>query len=344
MFRKSMLLALTVLMVNACSPLSARPLVDVSVVDRDSGEWLREYRHRADTWVAGTPGNRYSVRLTNTSGERVLVVLSVDGINAVSGQTAHPSQSGYVLGPWESTEISGWRKSLDDIAQFVFTDLGDSYAARTGRPRDVGVIGVAVFQESRPRHYPAYPSAAPPIARGQAREPERDDGYRRHGEAKSSAPAAAARESSAADSMAQQSMGTGHGAREWSPVGQTTFVRASRNPAQISQLRYDDAGRLMALASCRATILIGATENAMRRARFQRLRRRSALSLKQAPMRGYANSNGPAGPLFFAADSDKATSSGRARNSALRYAPGRDPSRNAPAAYRPSIRNYLRRP
>ena len=244
MFRKSMLLALTMLIATACSPLSARPLVDISVVDRDSGEWLREYRHRGDNWVAGTPGNRYSVRLTNTSGERVLVVLSVDGINAVSGQTAHPSQPGYVLGPWESTEISGWRKSLDDIAQFVFTDLGDSYAARTGRPRNVGVIGVAVFQESRPRYsFPAYPNTEPPIARGR----ERGSGHHGRGEAKSSASAEAAREPVAADSAAQQSMGTGHGAREWSPVGQTTFARASRSPAQVSQLRYDDARRLMAL-------------------------------------------------------------------------------------------------
>jgi hypothetical protein len=68
------------------------------------------------------------VRLTNTVGERVLVVLSVDGVNAVTGETANPSQAGYVLDPWQSTEIAGWRKSLDDVAQFVFTDLPDSYA------------------------------------------------------------------------------------------------------------------------------------------------------------------------------------------------------------------------
>ncbi len=243
MFRKSILLALAALMTSACAPLSARPLVEVSVVDRDTSEWLREYRHRGDTWVAGTPGNRYSVRLANTTGERVLVVLSVDGINAVTGQTANPSQGGYVLEPWESAEISGWRKSLEDIAQFVFTDLGDSYAARTGRPHNVGVIGIAVFQESRPRYYPA---PAPSIAR--------DDGYgRERSEAKSArAPGSAANESAAADgmgndSMARQSMGTGHGQREWAPVGQTNFVRASRSPAQVSQLRYDDAYRLSAL-------------------------------------------------------------------------------------------------
>jgi hypothetical protein len=237
MFRKTLLMSLAMLMTGACSPLSARPLVDVSVVDRDTGEWLREYPHRGDTWVAGTPGDRYGVRLSNTTGERVLVVLSVDGINAVSGETASPSQAGYVLEPWESTEIAGWRKSLDDIAQFVFTDLGDSYAARTGRPRNVGVIGVAVFQESRPRYYP---TPAPSVAR------ERE--YRRDEAKAASAPSAngMAREQ-AADSAARQSMGTGHGQREWSPVGQTSFVRATRSPAQVSELRYDDDERLMAI-------------------------------------------------------------------------------------------------
>ena len=41
-------------------------------------------------------------------------------------------------------------------------------------------------------------------------------------------------------------MGTGW-QRQWSPVGQTSFVRATRSPAQVSQLRYDDAQRLVTL-------------------------------------------------------------------------------------------------
>ena len=153
----------TLALLAACAPSHARPLVDVSVVDRDTGEWLSQHPHQGDVWVAGSPGHRYSVRLTNTTGERVLVVLSVDGVNAITGQTAHPSQAGYVLEPWQTTEINGWRKSMHDVAQFVFTDLGDSYAARTGRPRNVGVIGVAAFREAR-THYPQY--TPPPIARG----------------------------------------------------------------------------------------------------------------------------------------------------------------------------------
>ena len=221
----------------ACTPADARPLVDISVIDRDAGQWLPEYRARGDHWIAGVPGHRYSVRLTNTTGERVLVVLSVDGVNAVTGQNANPSQAGYVLAPWQSTEISGWRKSMDDVAQFVFTDLPDSYAARTGRPDNVGVIGIAAFRERR--QY--IPMPAPSVA-GAARN-----------EAKASAPAAAA-ESSARDAagsadgmIARQSIGTGHGAREWSPVGRTDFERASRSPNQVTQLRYDDYDTLASL-------------------------------------------------------------------------------------------------
>jgi hypothetical protein len=67
--------------------------------------------------------------------------------------------------------------------------------------------------------------------------------------AKAAAPAAAAE--SAADSayggVAQQRIGTGHGQREWAPVGRTGFIRASRRPAQVSELRYDDVDNLVAM-------------------------------------------------------------------------------------------------
>ena len=36
---------------------------------------------------------------------------------------------------------------MQRIAAFYFTELENSYAARTGRPDNVGVIGVAVFRK-----------------------------------------------------------------------------------------------------------------------------------------------------------------------------------------------------
>lgn len=237
MFRRLMLvLALT--SAAACAPLSARDIVELDVIDRDSGQWLPEYGHRGQNWIAGVPGHRYSVRLTNTTGQRVLVVLSVDGVNAVTGQTASPSQGGYVLAPWESAEIAGWRKSLDDVAQFLFTDLPDSYAARTGRPDNVGVIGIAVFRERQVR--PVYAPSPPPIATQSGAARERAAGNA----AKAAAPAAA---DSAMAESAPQRLGTGHGQREWAPVGQTEFVRASSRPQQVTRLRYDDADSLVAI-------------------------------------------------------------------------------------------------
>ena len=228
---RRLLLALALAATSSAMPLSARgldaaPLVELDVVDRDTGQVLPEYRHRGQDWIAGAPGHRYAVRLTNRSGARVKVVLSVDGVNAVSGETAASRQTGYVLAPWQSTEIAGWRKSLDDVAQFVFTDLGDSYAARTGRPEHVGVIGIAVFREAPPPR--VLPLPAPPVASAEAAGPQ------------------ARRAMSAQADSAPQSLGTGHGQREWSPVGQTEFRAASRSPAQLSQLRYDDARALVA--------------------------------------------------------------------------------------------------
>ncbi|TDB26410.1 hypothetical protein ATCM_01275 [Stenotrophomonas sp. ATCM1_4] len=215
--------------------------VAVSIIDRDGEGDLDQYPHRGQRWVAGSPGHRYSVQLRNRTGERVLVVLSVDGVNAISGQTASPDQSGYVLEPWQSSEITGWRKSNAEVAQFVFTDHGDSYASRTGRPANVGVVGIAVFEEARARVYDDYrPMPAPrPMPRGIASEASADKA--------AAAEASAAMPSARSPSANRQQLGTGHGAREWSQSSLTHFERASRTPVQVSQIRYDARSRLVAM-------------------------------------------------------------------------------------------------
>ena len=165
--RRLVLTALAAAALSACASPPARAIgsiVDVQVVDRARGETLTTWRHRGASWIAGRPGDRYAVRLTNRSGARVLVVLSVDGVNVVSGDTAAVGQTGYVLAPWQSAEITGWRKSYTEAAAFYFTALPDSYAARTDRPDNVGVIGAAVFRERvvQPVQRPFEPQ--PPVA------------------------------------------------------------------------------------------------------------------------------------------------------------------------------------
>src|SRR5438105_15850425 len=137
----------------ACTALHAHAvghLADITVIDRDTGTTLPLYYSKGEYWVAGAPGARYAISIRNQMGQRVMAVTSVDGINVVSGATAAWSQTGYVFGAYSSYQITGWRKSNSEVAAFEFSASADSYAERTGRPNQVGVIGVALFKERMP--------------------------------------------------------------------------------------------------------------------------------------------------------------------------------------------------
>jgi hypothetical protein len=238
------LLCAALLAAGLSTAAHADNLLDLAVIDRDSGSVLPTHADRGRLYIAGTPGHRYSVRLSNRSGGRVLAVLSVDGVNAISGETASPEQTGYVLAPFESTEISGWRKNLDEVAQFNFTALPDSYAARTGRPGNVGVIGVAVFAE----RVPVWPrdeiarEAAPPAP---ASEPMQA-GAQRADSAASGAARPMPQAKASGFARRDERLGTGHGAREFAHVDTTTFERASRHPAETVAIWYDSYANLAA--------------------------------------------------------------------------------------------------
>jgi hypothetical protein len=227
-------------------------LAVLEIVDRDSGLVLPRYPHGGRYYIAGHPGARYALRVRNQSGGRLLVVLSVDGVNVVSGETADWNQTGYVLEPGRSHDIAGWRKSGTQIAAFEFSAMQDSYAALTGRPGHVGVIGMAVFRERVPMPPPvvAPPTAAPPVSRqGALREESRAAA----GAAAPTSPRDAATESADARNQradgtasAGAKLGTGHGQREWSVSRRTQFERATASPEQVSELAYDSRQRLAA--------------------------------------------------------------------------------------------------
>lgn len=231
-------LATLLLSLAALLPLSAcahsQTLLRMEVRDLDSGLTLPQHPHRGRLYVEGQPGHRYAIALQNLTGERVLAVVSVDGVNIISGETAATGQSGYVLGPWQRLEVRGWRKSLHEVAEFHFTHLGDSYAARTGRPQNVGVIGLAAFREKRapqPLLRDEYARPAP-LAKSQER-------------AAAEADAAGAPRRAAAPAVAQQ-IGTGHGERRYDPASHTQFERESARPNQLQSIYYDSPQALVA--------------------------------------------------------------------------------------------------
>jgi hypothetical protein len=222
------------------SPAFAR-IVDLQVIDRASGRALPQIAHRGERWVAGEQRREFTVRLSNRSDERVMAVLSVDGVNAITGESADPSQAGYVLEPWQQIDVRGWRKNERQTAAFHFT-LGErSYAARTGRPENVGVIGVAVYREARLVHQYEQPWGDEPHDYA-----KREGGPQTFDGAPPSAAAPAPSAKSWEYAERGQDLGTGHGRREWSSARETEFVRATRAPEQITQIRYDSRESLIA--------------------------------------------------------------------------------------------------
>ena len=232
--------------------------LDVEIVDRTTGESLSPIYHEGEWWIAGRPGARYGVTIANLNGRRTLNVISIDGVNAMSGDTAAWNQTGYVLGPYQRTEIDGWRKNANQVAAFEFTALPDSYAARTGRAAYVGIIGIAMFNERTPRplrqsnvqQRSSRPSEAP-IDRPAPQPspsplpvPPQADGV---ASSRMSQPDDRAEEAKPAGAPLQRErLGTGHGAIEESSIVQVAFERARRQPDEIVTINYDRRENLVA--------------------------------------------------------------------------------------------------
>lgn len=239
----------------ACSSQHAQAigrLADVTVTDRDTGATLPVYFSKGEYWVAGAPGARYAIAIRNKIGERLMAVTSVDGINVVNGMTAAWGQTGYVFGAYYNYQITGWRKSDSEIAAFEFAVASDSYAERTGRPNQVGVIGVAVFKERLPE--PVALPAPLPYREERVYKQSRTENATppptsaaAESMANRSRPADAAAQSYARQPMLAPKLGTGHGQRENSFVSQTSFERSQSQPNEVITIRYDSRENLIAL-------------------------------------------------------------------------------------------------
>lgn len=118
----------------------------VSVVD-ESGYAMSSAQVGDKRYVVGQPGQRYKLTVQNNSPHRYEVVASVDGLDVIDGQTASLAKRGYILDPWGSITIDGWRTGNDSVAAFRFSGMEDSYADRKGEGRNIGVVGFAFFHE-----------------------------------------------------------------------------------------------------------------------------------------------------------------------------------------------------
>lgn len=123
--------------------------VEVKVED-SRGRPLRGCMHKGQLYVAGNRDQRYQVRVKNRTGSRLCLVVTVDGRNVNSGEKGSWDGSGFVLEPHQEWVFKGWRQSNDSVAAFRLGSKEDAYSSQMGTSENVGVIGVAVFEEKEP--------------------------------------------------------------------------------------------------------------------------------------------------------------------------------------------------
>lgn len=188
--------------------------VSIEIVSPD-GHGFREIPVEARdgalrSYLQAERGARYQVRVRNTSGERLGLVIAVDGRNIIDGRKSELTRDEpmYVIGASDTQDYAGWRASLDAINEFYFTDWKDSYAEAFGDRSARGVIAVAVYREVPP---------PPRVA-----QPYEGDDMNRSADA-ASAPA----EKSAGRARRDESVGTGYGDRREDHVREVRFVAES---------------------------------------------------------------------------------------------------------------------
>ncbi len=100
------------------------------------------------TYVAGNINSRYMILVQNHTDARLEVVLSVDGLDVMDGKPASLSKRGYLINRFGGLKIDGFRQSDNTVAAFRFSSVPQSYAQQKhGDARNVGVIGIAAFEE-----------------------------------------------------------------------------------------------------------------------------------------------------------------------------------------------------
>jgi hypothetical protein len=228
-----------------------------------------EYAARGTVYVEALRGRDYALRLSNPTGTRIAVALSVDGLNTLdSRRTSARDARKWVLAPYETVVIPGWQVSNAASRKFVFTGERGSYGAALGKTQDLGVIEAVFFRERLPyrverrwregkdegrisSNESAGPAAVAPAAPG--RGDERDTSKNRHSSDGAAAEGQLAQNEpslssspSPSSKLSDEYAATGMGRKTQFGVTQVD-LELEAGPAAVVRLRYEFRPQLVAL-------------------------------------------------------------------------------------------------
>lgn len=121
---------------------------NVSMHVQVNGRACKEYTHKGMSFIEARSGTNYTVKIKNDNPYRVMAVLSVDGLDVVTGKPAEETNTGYIIDAYSSLDVKGYRISDDNSASFIFTSKGKSYVQQAkSNATNAGVIGLRTYKE-----------------------------------------------------------------------------------------------------------------------------------------------------------------------------------------------------
>ena len=118
-----------------------------------NGRPIKKYTEpNGNIWVESRDNSNYSIEVKNNNSSRILAVISVDGINIITGKEAKlKPEDGYIINAYSKLDANGWRVSNEKEKSFYFSvDKEKSYAVKLGKgSKNLGVIGVAFYSEKQ---------------------------------------------------------------------------------------------------------------------------------------------------------------------------------------------------
>jgi hypothetical protein len=201
-----------------------------------------ELNGRGTVYVEAVRGRSYSLRISNPTGQRVAVALSVDGLNTIdSRHTDSWDASKWVIEPYGSTVISGWQVNQKAARRFFFTGENRSYGAALGQTDNLGVIEAVFYRERRPR-MTSYQQREE-----DGMEPESSSKAERKDSAPSGMPRSAAAPPAAQEGgLSDDYAGTGMGRRTQHQV-ESVDIDLEREPVASVRIRYEFRPQLVKL-------------------------------------------------------------------------------------------------
>lgn len=225
------------------------------------GSLATEYSHLGTTYVEARDGCEYAIRLTNDTGYRLAVHLSVDGLNTIDASDTSPSRGPrWVLEPYQQATISGWQTGMDSSRRFYFTTADQSYSRWMGDTSDAGRIRVVAYREKRSYNPPPVyiePGWDRPSRKSggwddwDGSSAEESESRSKRSGSSADAPAAGAAEADALRYRGREytprddRAATGIGREVGSHVNYTSFDAESRPSARVT-LRYGYQDQLVA--------------------------------------------------------------------------------------------------